>query len=217
MGNAAEDAEVRNLDRRQNRADSDFVNRHVWRANFLWEMPFGKGWHPVAKALLTRWSLGGILQGNTGVFATPRVQGGTFNGRPDVVVGVDWRIADGDRAALAQRTGDASYLDRSQRWFNPLAFAVVNVDAGRTGNAGRNLLIGPGFFNFDTVVSKRFHMPRLPETAMATVRVEAFNLTNHVNFNARQMNVNINSSTAGSFSQILGNPRQLQFGFRLDF
>jgi hypothetical protein len=140
-----------------------------------------------------------------------------FNGRPDVVPGVSWRLSGADRQTLAQKTGDHSYLDPSLRWFNPLAFAPVAVDQGRLGNAGRNSITGPNLFNFDTVLSKRFHIPGLPERVAGTARIEAFNVFNHVNFFARSLNLNVNTATAGSFSQITGSPRQMQFGFRVDF
>jgi len=180
-------------------------------------MPFGASWRPVTKALLGQWSLGGIAQWSTGVFATVLVQGVNFNGRPDVVPGVSWRLSDEDRESIAQKTGDRSYLDRSLRWYNPLAFAPVAVDQGRIGTAGRNIITGPSLFSFDSVLSKRFHVPGLPERVMGTVRIEAFNLFNHVNFFARSLNLNVNTATAGAFSQITGSPRQMQFGFRVDF
>ena len=223
VGNAAEDASVRALNRRLNRADSDFTQRHVVRANALWQMPFGgshgsgASWHPAVKALLGQWSLSGMFQWNTGLFCTPQVQGTTYNGRPDIVPGVSWRLSGADRQAMAQKTGDASWLDPSLRWFNPLAFATVAVDQGRTGNAGRNTIVGPPLLNFNSVLSKRFHIPRLPERMMGTVRVETFNVFNHVNFFARSLSLYINTATAGAFSQITGSPRQMQFGFRMDF
>ena len=177
----------------------------------------GLSWQPALKAVLGRWSLGGIVQWNTGVFATVLVQGVNFAGRPDVVPGVSWRLSDQDRQAVAQKTGDRSYLDRSLRWYNPLAFAPVAVDQGRLGSAGRNIITGPSLLNVDSVLSKRFHVAGLPERVMGTVRIEAFNVFNHVNFFARSLNLNMNTATAGAFSQTTGSPRQMQFGFRVDF
>ncbi len=217
VGNAAEDNSIRSLNLRLNRANSDFVQRHVVRGNVLWQTKFGKAWHPAMRAMLADWSLGGIAQWSTGVFATPLVQGSTFNGRPDLVPGVSWRLSDSDREAVAQKTGDKSYLDRSLRWFNPLAFATVAVDQGRLGTSGRNVVVGPSLYNFDAAVSKRFHVPGLPERFLGTVRFETFNVFNHVNFFVRSLNLNINTATAGAFSQITGNPRQMQLGFRMDF
>jgi hypothetical protein len=134
-----------------------------------------------------------------------------------VVPGVSWQLSGAERQTLAQKTGDSSYLDRSLRWFNPLAFAAVAVDQGRLGNAGRNIIVGPSLYNFDAVLSKRCHLPRLPERVMGTIRIETFNVFNHVNFFARSLNLNVNTATAGAFSQITGSPRQMQFGARIDF
>ncbi|MCL5744656.1 MAG: carboxypeptidase-like regulatory domain-containing protein, partial [Acidobacteria bacterium] len=212
-GNAAEDTQVRSLNLRLNRANSDFVQRHVLRGNVLWQMPFGTkrgpgaGWNPVLKAVLGDWSLGSIVQWNTGLYCTPLVQGGMYNGRPDVVPGVSWRLSSADRTSLAQSTGDPSYLDPSLRWFNPLAFNAVAVDEGRVGTSGRNVLLGPSLFSFNSVLSKRFHLPRLPERVMGTLRIEAFNIFNHANFFARSLNLNINTVNAGAFSQITGSPQ----------
>ena len=220
VGNAAEDNQVRSLNLRLNRANSDFTQRHVVRANWLWAMPYGgktSQWHPAAKALFGGWSVSGIAQWSTGLFVTPLVQGTTFNGRPDAVPGVSWHLTDDDRNALAQKTGDPSYLDRSLRWFNPCAFAPVAVDQGRIGNLGRNSVVGPSLHNLDAVLSKSFHVPGLPERVRANLRFETFNVFNHTNLFARSLNLNINTATAGAFSQITGNPRQMQFGFRMEF
>ena len=115
-----------------------------------------------------------------------------------------------------------SWLDRSKRAFNPGAFQVVDVEAGQIGNAGRNTIVLPIFFNLDGVLSKSFRLPKLPERARLTARVEAFNMLNHTNFaggtgTSSSLNVTINSPNAGAFTRTNGNPRQLQFAIRLEF
>jgi len=62
-------------------------------------------------------------------------------------------------------------------WFNPSAFAVP--PAGQFGNAGRNILRGPAFAQFDASLHKDF---RVTEQRKITVGVEAYNLLNHPNF-----------------------------------
>jgi hypothetical protein len=93
--------------------------------------------------------------------------------------------------------GITRWLSRPSRWTR-----------GRIGNAGRKRLVGPSLFSFDAV---------MPERANATVRIEAFIVFNHANFFVRSLNLNINTATAGAFSQITDSPRQMQFGFRVDF
>jgi hypothetical protein len=61
-------------------------------------------------------------------------------------------------------------------WFNPNAFAVP--PAGRFGNAGRNILRGPAFAQFDPALHKDF---RIAEHREIAVGIEAYNLFNHPN------------------------------------
>ena len=118
---------------------------------------------------------------------------------------------------MAQQTGNSTWLDPSLTWFNPMAFATVSSDDGVMGDAGRNTIIGPDQFNVNAVLSKRFHLPRLPERAMGTVRIEAFNVFNHVNFFARCAQSEHQHGGRRSVQPITGNARQMQFGFRMDF
>ena len=62
-------------------------------------------------------------------------------------------------------------------WFNPSAFAVP--PAGQFGNAGRNILRGPAFAQFDASLHKDF---AIEGRRKITVGVEAYNLFNHPNF-----------------------------------
>jgi len=62
-------------------------------------------------------------------------------------------------------------------WFNPNAFALP--PPGKFGNAGRNILRGPGFAQFDLALQKGFE---LREGIKITLGVEAYNLFNHPNF-----------------------------------
>src|SRR6201999_4648375 len=62
-------------------------------------------------------------------------------------------------------------------WFNPSAFSLP--PAGQFGNAGRNILRGPAFAQFDLALQKSF---RLPDSRKITVGAEAYNLFNHPNF-----------------------------------
>jgi hypothetical protein len=62
-------------------------------------------------------------------------------------------------------------------WFNPYAFGVP--PAGQFGSAGRNMLRGPGFGQFDPSLRKDF---AIVQERKITVGVEAYNLFNHTNF-----------------------------------
>ena len=62
-------------------------------------------------------------------------------------------------------------------WFNPSAFALP--PPGQFGTAGRNILRGPTFAQFDLGLQKGFQLPKGTRIA---VGVEAYNLLNHPNF-----------------------------------
>ena len=62
-------------------------------------------------------------------------------------------------------------------WVNPSAFSLP--PAGQFGNAGRNILRGPAFAQFDLALQKSF---KLTEGTKITFGAEAYNLFNHPNF-----------------------------------
>jgi hypothetical protein len=73
---------------------------------------------------------------------------------------------------------DLDGSDRTiDRWFNTSAFAIPA--AGTFGNAGRNIVTGPGFKSVDLAVSRRFVLPR---DVAIQLRLEIFNAFNTANF-----------------------------------
>ena len=82
--------------------------------------------------------------------------------RPDVVPGVS-------TTPIGGRT--------PERWYNPDAFAFPG--AGYRGNAGRNILEGPGFADVDLSIVKN---QRLAGGTSVQLRFEVFNLLNRANF-----------------------------------
>jgi outer membrane receptor for ferrienterochelin and colicin len=82
---------------------------------------------------------------------------------------------------------------------------------GRVGNLPRNWATGPGYFRLDARISKFFNIQRYRIEAFA----EGFNITNEVNFASPQGN--LRSASFGKPSQIVGNMRQVEIGFRLNF
>ena len=82
---------------------------------------------------------------------------------------------------------------------------------GRSGNLPRNANIGPAYFRLDARLSKFIEMRSVKLEAF----IEGFNLTNQVNF--ASPNGNLRSALFGKPSQIVGNMRQVEVGFRLNF
>ena len=96
-----------------------------------------------------------------------------------------------------------------QEWFNTAAFTIP---APYTfGDAGRNILRGPGLFTWDTELARRF---LLTERWSMTLEAQAFNVLNRANFDLPQLTVD-----QPGFGEIFSAkpPRQLQFALRFAF
>ena len=96
-----------------------------------------------------------------------------------------------------------------EQWFNTAAFAFP--PAGNFGNAGRNILDGPGYQNVNASLVKN---TALTETMSLQFRAEVFNLFNHPNFNLPDNF--LGSPTFGRISSAR-DPRHIQFGLKLLF
>jgi hypothetical protein len=102
-------------------------------------------------------------------------------------------------------------------WLNPAAFALPA--AGTYGNTGRNRFRGPGLWQQDLALSKKF---RVRESLNFDFRAEMFNL-----FNRAQYGNPVAARQNSTFGQILqtandgstgsGTSRQVQFMLRLNF
>jgi hypothetical protein len=95
------------------------------------------------------------------------------------------------------------------RWFDT---SVFTTPAQFTyGNAGRNILYGPGRVNIDFSMFKEFPVGNI----RLQFRAEAFNLLNHPQFDLP--NATIGAGGAGTITSIVGTPRQIQFGLKAVF
>jgi hypothetical protein len=193
------------LDRRAERSLDNQHRKHSFTASYVYELPFGNGrklganMHRALDFVVGGWSVAGIHSIASGRPFGLSVQGAPANtgqlSRPNVVAGVDPELPGDQRDP--------------ERWFNTDAF-VPNNDF-EYGNAGRNILIGPGLFNWDFALYKQF---RVTESKLFQFRFEAFNFTNTPNFgfpNSAVGNNNFGRITAAD------RPRNLQFGLKFLF
>jgi hypothetical protein len=104
--------------------------------------------------------------------------------------------------------GDPNLSDpTAQQWFDVAAFAVP---VNEFGNAGRNTLRAPSFWNVDFALQK--NVP-LGNSRRLELRLEVFNVFNHIN--EGNPVVDITNVNAGRITSMAGRPRQAQVGFRL--
>lgn len=105
-------------------------------------------------------------------------------------------------------SGDPSLADRTaERWFDTGAFSLPAF--GTFGNAGRNLVEGPGYANVNVAVIK--HVIFGGSTRLQ-LRAEAFNVFNRANFGLPD-----NFFGSPTFGRVLtaDAPRRVQLGVRL--
>lgn len=93
-------------------------------------------------------------------------------------------------------TGPVQYenprTSANNMWFNPNAFASATL--GTQGNAGRDILRGPGINNFDFAMMKE---TSFTENTRLELRFEFFNFFNHTQFDPNGISTDINSGTFG--------------------
>ena len=202
---------------RAERASSDQDVRHNFTMDAGYDLPLrdwfggGPGW------IVDGWQLNTITQIRSGLPVNVTRQGGVFGGfsfRPDIVPGVDTRCPN-------------YRLPECQ--FNAAAFS--NPGDGVFGNAGRNLLRGPGFGQVDFSIFKN---TKLTETSSLQFRTEIFNLFNRANFadpsgglvrgdnNSLKPTAFFGQSISTVGNQLggllgFGGPRQIQFSLRYLF
>ena len=96
------------------------------------------------------------------------------------------------------------------QWFTTTAFQ--RQAAGTFGNAGRNVLRGPGTWNADLAISRNFPVH---ENIKLNIRWEMFNMFNHARFNSPGVSLN----SANTFGVITGaqDPRIMQVAGKMTF
>src|SRR5580658_2458144 len=198
--------------------NADFDVRHRFVTNFVYDLPFGNGQKfgsnltGVANQLVGNWQVTGIVSAQTGNWFTPTDDlvnisnsdcgGAVFNcARPNVV----------------GNPNGAHCLPGTL--FNTCAFAPNGVE-GTFGNAGRNIILGPGLQNWDLSFIKEFPVR---EQMHFEFRAEFFNIWNHPNLQfADPTTTNENFSiergaTQFGFPTASLAPRLVQFALKFYF
>lgn len=130
-----------------------------------------------------------------------------------------------DRAQIASGCAHADVVtsgplrNRLNKYFNTACFTtppvVGNDGIARTfGNSGTGIVTGPGQYNVDMSITKKFPLGS-NENRRLEFRAESFNLLNTPQFNAPD--TNFSSSTFGQISSTAVNPRFVQLALKLIF
>jgi hypothetical protein len=204
------------IDPNVNYGRPEWQRDHVFVAVNTYELPFGKGKQFLTNAsrglnlLVGGWELNGDVvvmsgQGFTASYANCGADQDVGVCRPDLV-------------------GDVSYGRTRDNWYTGASDILANNGdtsgvwrrpaIGTLGDAGRNTLIGPRWFNADLSFIKNFVVT---EAVKAQFRAEAFNVFNHVN--PGNPDGCVDCGNAGRIFNLAPNAimRRWQFGARFDF
>jgi hypothetical protein len=215
------------------RAVSDFNLSQVATINYIWMVPTAKSLHGLAAWAARGWEVGGILSLRSGQPVTLEIGGdplGLNNGTD--TYGVPDRLS-GPGCQSLVNPGNVSNYIKLQCFALPMSTPAIAAQcvpfSGATGagtcsnllgNAGRNVLNGPGLMNFDFSL---FKDNKITEKMNLQFRAEFFNLFNHSNFLPPINNSTLFDQTgapvggAGAIDTTSTSNREIQFALKLIF
>ena len=188
-------------------ADARTDRRHIFTANYVYNLPFFKDSPSAAtRAVLAGWQIAGITTLNSG------------QPIPRILVNTNGFL----RGNRANRVGDPGAGEQSGLfWFNPGAYAPP-AD-GTYGNSGRNEFRQPGRNQTDLSISKNW---TFSGTQRFQFRADLINAFNHTQWladpvangidNTCTLSLTTCNAPADTFGQVLNTraPREIQLGFK---
>jgi hypothetical protein len=243
------------FDMKLTRGPSDFNVNRTLVINGTWDIPTAKSFSGPARWLTDGWELGTIFTVSDGVPFTPTW--GTGGDPANTLSSDDFAYPNrlgGPGCATLTNPGNPGNYIKTQCFGVPTApdasFWNANCSPAPPslgaaldpaslqcfnlrGNAGRNILTGPGVTSLDFSIFKNNHIRRISENFNVQFRLEMFNIMNHPNFappGPGDGNTDIFDATASSLSPTLGNggtagllvrttvpERQIQFAVKIIF
>ena len=206
------------FDPNSQRSVSDFDLTHQINANWIADLPFGKGKRfaanasPMANGFIGGWQLTGVARWTSGY---------PFS----VDVGQNWPT-DWQYTGLAQlagpkpKTGVFRQSNGSVTLFaDPATVQSEFIIPFPGSGASRNVLRGQGYAGLDLGLSKRW---RFLESQSVQFTWQVFNVLNLVRFNAQGVGSAVTSIEQsppqfGTYSSLLTQPRVMQFALRYEF
>lgn len=172
---------------------SSFDQRHKFTGNWIYDLPIGDNRYFSPKGALGHifgaWQWSGDFTVGSGLYFTPRVLGGGL----DISRGVSGSLRANTVAGQTIAVSNPTALD----WFNTAAFCApsatcVNPSGTAFGDAGRNIIEGPGQVTLDMALNKTI---TIKESRALDLRFSANNVFNNVHFTS--INTVVNSLTFG--------------------
>ncbi|MGB7844173.1 MAG: TonB-dependent receptor [Candidatus Acidiferrum sp.] len=176
---------------------SSFDQKHKFTGNWIFDLPFGDGRRFVTKGPLSHalggWEWSSDFTIGSGFYFTPRVLGGTLDINRGVSGSLRANVVGGQSIAVSNPT--------TAEWFNTAAFCQPGspecVGGATYGNAGRNIILGPAQFTFNSSINKTI---TIKESRSLELRLQGNNIFNTAYFSS--INTVVNSGP--TFGRITG-------------
>ena len=179
---------------------SDFNVGRTLVTSLTWQVPQFKSLTGAAGWIANGWELGGIFKANDGVPYTPTW--GTGADPAGTLSADDYAFPDivsGPGCKNLTNPGNPNHYVKTQCFTVPTAPSAAFYSAAPPlgcdptfgtfpqcfnlrGNAGRNIIIGPGVTTLDFSLFKNNYIKRISESFNIQFRAEFFNILNHPNF-----------------------------------
>ena len=197
---------------------SSFDQRHKFTGNWIYELPFGENHRLLQRGALSHvldnWQWSGDFTIGSGFYFSPRVLGNSV----DINRGVSGSLRANVTGAPVSLSSPSTL-----EWFNTAAFCssgsstpgsgstCANPSGSSFGDAGRDIIEGPGQFTFDMNLSKTI---TVKESRALELRIQAANVFNTAHFTG--LNTIVNSLTYGEVTSV-GNMRRITLLARFRF
>lgn len=190
---------------------ASFDRTHVFRLNYVWDIPNANLANPVLRHIRNGWQISGITSFISGAplgIGLATTSALDITGTPSQ--GARVVVLSNPVLPKEERTFD--------RNFRTDVFRLPAV--GTIGNAAKTVLRGPGNNNWDLAVFKNFPVA---ERVNLQFRSEFYNAFNHAQFSGLDTTTRFDPATGAQVNSGLGrftaarNPRQIQFAVRASF
>jgi Carboxypeptidase regulatory-like domain/TonB-dependent Receptor Plug Domain/TonB dependent receptor len=240
------------FDMRLSRGPSDFNVGRTLVVSGTWELGTPKSRAAPAQWALGGWELGLIFTANDGVPFTPTF--GTGSDPQFSLSSDDWafpnRLGGSGCNSLTNTRNPINYIKTNcfavPTWPGDMTSWAANCDQfppnaqpssgppfaapfpqcfNLRGNAGRNIMIGPGVTSLDFSLFKNNYIKGISERFNIQFRAEIFNILNHPNFAPPTQGVNTDifdgtgtlNPTAGLLTKTTTTAREIQFAVKVIF
>jgi hypothetical protein len=203
----------------QLRAISDFDTTHQFNTNWIFDLPFGKGKafagnaNTFTEAVIGGWQLSGVARWTSG-FPVSMANGSTWP--------TNWQLGGAATQIGSAHPHTTIRSDGSVNLFPtnlpalPFGLGIGPFRHDYPGESGtRNTVRGPGFAGLDLGLAKRWKMPI--ESQSLQFQWHVFNVPNLKRFDVQTVTTDISSSSFGTYSGLLTNPRVMEFALRYEF